>query len=313
MPTDTPNSSPTPPLTHPTPPHSPPRRGAAAAACGAEPGSSGRRHIRCPAGHSRASGAAGGSSQVNGVRYARRAWLWQRGGRHRSAGGRGLLGGSGAIEAQLCAYASCSGREQRLPRCRPADLAPAPRSLLQVISPMRKGPAGTATLNPMLQALLNPPRPGKAELLRHASAAHAAAAASTTSSSDDAGSSSSGGLISAAAHQEAKVFRVGDRVIQQVGKRWPVSSSSRDGCEAFQQGHSMARCNRQCAHPTACCQPLGAAAVHGNPTLTRHPRPLGRSTTTTRTCSMATRARCAACPAALDLHCNFDFQIASDA
>ena len=28
---------------------------------------------------------------------------------------------------------------------------------LQVISPMRKGPAGTQALNPLLQALLNPP------------------------------------------------------------------------------------------------------------------------------------------------------------
>lgn len=96
--------------------------------------------------------------------------------------------------------------------CNPAACPRLFLSQPQVISPMRKGPAGTGTLNPMLQALLNPPRPGKAELLRHS------AAVSATSSSDDSGSGSGSGPASAPAHQEAaKVFRVGDRVIQQVG------------------------------------------------------------------------------------------------
>jgi ATP-dependent exoDNAse (exonuclease V) alpha subunit len=52
---------------------------------------------------------------------------------------------------------------------------------VQVISPMRRGPAGTLALNPALQALLNPPSDDKAEVRR-------------------------GG--------EAGVFRVGDRVLQ---------------------------------------------------------------------------------------------------
>ncbi|PSC71270.1 exodeoxyribonuclease V subunit alpha [Micractinium conductrix] len=60
---------------------------------------------------------------------------------------------------------------------------------LQVLSPMRKGTAGTSVLNPMLQALLNPPAPGKPELPRHAGG---------------------GGGAGAGA------FRVGDRVLQLV-------------------------------------------------------------------------------------------------
>jgi len=54
---------------------------------------------------------------------------------------------------------------------------------LQVITPMRKGPIGAGALNPRLQALLNPPGPGKAEVVRGGS------------------------------HQD-RVFRVGDRVLQ---------------------------------------------------------------------------------------------------
>ena len=61
------------------------------------------------------------------------------------------------------------------------------RPFLQVLSPMRKGTAGTSVLNPMLQALLNPPAPGKPELPRHAGG---------------------GGGAGAGA------FRVGDRVLQ---------------------------------------------------------------------------------------------------
>lgn len=92
---------------------------------------------------------------------------------------------------------------------------------MQVISPMRKGPAGTTTLNPMLQALLNPARPGKAELLRHHSAAHAAAAAASSTASSDDGGGQDG---AAAQHPDAKVFRVGDRVIQQV-RQWGGSAA----------------------------------------------------------------------------------------
>ena len=66
---------------------------------------------------------------------------------------------------------------------------------------MRKGPHGTTALNPMLQALLNPPARGKAELPRHA--AHAAAAGG-------------GGEARAAAAERGRVFRVGDRVLQLV-------------------------------------------------------------------------------------------------
>ncbi|KAL4458529.1 hypothetical protein ABPG75_013394 [Micractinium tetrahymenae] len=69
---------------------------------------------------------------------------------------------------------------------------------LQVLSPMRKGPAGTTALNPMLQALLNPPAPGKPEIPRH----HA--------------HTSAGGASTTTAAAAGKVFRVGDRVIQQV-------------------------------------------------------------------------------------------------
>lgn len=83
----------------------------------------------------------------------------------------------------------------QLPRLTLPPGATRARSPLQVLSPMRKGPAGTTALNPMLQALLNPPAPGKAELARY----HGAAAASP-----------------AAAAAAGKVFRVGDRVIQQV-------------------------------------------------------------------------------------------------
>eukprot|EP00887_Chlorella_sp_A99_P006365 scaffold3.g6365.t1 len=69
-----------------------------------------------------------------------------------------------------------------------------------VISPMRKGPAGTNALNPLLQAVLNPPAPHKAELARHGGAAAAAAAVGA------------GGEGSA----PRPLFRVGDRVIQLV-------------------------------------------------------------------------------------------------
>ena len=60
--------------------------------------------------------------------------------------------------------------------------------LLQVMSPMRKGPAGVNQLNTSLQALLNPPAPHKAELPMW----------SASTSDDDA----------------TAVIRVGDRVIQ---------------------------------------------------------------------------------------------------
>ena len=53
----------------------------------------------------------------------------------------------------------------------------------QVLSPMKKGPAGTRSLNTALQALLNPPAPGKQQVQRRGMEATA-------------------------------VFRVGDRVIQ---------------------------------------------------------------------------------------------------
>ena len=65
---------------------------------------------------------------------------------------------------------------------------------------MRKGPAGTGHLNPLLQQLLNPPGAGKAEVSR---SAHAAAAAEAGSSAGAAGAAQ-------------RVFRVGDRVIQLV-------------------------------------------------------------------------------------------------
>ena len=94
----------------------------------------------------------------------------------------------------------------------PARPPPALPSLrprpLQVISPMRKGPAGTTTLNPMLQALLNPPSRGKAELPRHP---HAHSAAGGGDSAAAAGGGGAG-----AGSEGGRVFRVGDRVIQQV-------------------------------------------------------------------------------------------------
>lgn len=64
--------------------------------------------------------------------------------------------------------------------------------LWQVMSPFRKGPAGTNQLNASLQVLLNPPGPDKAEL-RITPAAMA-----------DFGEDAAG----------AAVLRVGDRVIQ---------------------------------------------------------------------------------------------------
>jgi len=54
---------------------------------------------------------------------------------------------------------------------------------VQVLSPMKKGPAGTRSLNVALQALLNPPAAGKAQVQRRGS-------------------------------DPSAVFRVGDRVIQ---------------------------------------------------------------------------------------------------
>lgn len=56
---------------------------------------------------------------------------------------------------------------------------------LQVLSPMKKGPAGTRSLNTALQALLNPPTPGKAQMQRRGT-------------------------------DPSAVFRIGDRVIQVV-------------------------------------------------------------------------------------------------
>lgn len=68
---------------------------------------------------------------------------------------------------------------------------------------MRRGPAGTNVLNPLLQAVLNPPAAHKAELQRHGG--HSAAALGD-------GLSGSSGL----AHPAKPVFRIGDRVIQLV-------------------------------------------------------------------------------------------------
>lgn len=55
---------------------------------------------------------------------------------------------------------------------------------VQVLSPMRRGPAGVQSLNARLQALLNPPQPGRAE------------------------------ISLAAASDRPQLLRVGDRVIQ---------------------------------------------------------------------------------------------------
>jgi ATP-dependent exoDNAse (exonuclease V) alpha subunit len=54
---------------------------------------------------------------------------------------------------------------------------------MQVLSPMKKGPAGTRSLNTALQALLNPPAPDKQQVQRRGA-------------------------------ESTAVFRVGDRVIQ---------------------------------------------------------------------------------------------------
>lgn len=67
---------------------------------------------------------------------------------------------------------------------------------VQVITPMRKGPTGTAHLNPMLQLLLNPPHPSRQELPRQ-------------------GGASVLSLDGGQQHAH-RIFRVGDRVIQQV-------------------------------------------------------------------------------------------------
>lgn len=73
---------------------------------------------------------------------------------------------------------------------------------------MRKGPSGTVVLNRMLQALLNPPAPNKPELARNPSKA--------TASGGSSGGAAAAGLVAAAAGGEAaKVFRLGDCVIQQ--------------------------------------------------------------------------------------------------
>ncbi|KAI3435893.1 hypothetical protein D9Q98_001951 [Chlorella vulgaris] len=73
---------------------------------------------------------------------------------------------------------------------------------LQVITPMRKGPAGTSALNPMLQALLNPPSRSKAEISR-------------TYPHGGSGSGGGGGGGGDAA-ADGRVFRMGDRVLQTV-------------------------------------------------------------------------------------------------
>ena len=89
----------------------------------------------------------------------------------------------------------------------PDALLPLP-PLSQVICPMRKGPSGTVVLNRMLQALLNPPAPNKPELARNPSKATAGGGSS--------GGAAAAGLVAAAAGGEAaKVFRLGDCVIQQ--------------------------------------------------------------------------------------------------
>lgn len=74
-----------------------------------------------------------------------------------------------AAPAPSLPLVACPGQTRRLVPCAPARSS-------QVLSPMRKGPAGTTALNPMLQALLNPPAPGKAELARHQGQAGAPAA-----------------------------------------------------------------------------------------------------------------------------------------
>lgn len=102
---------------------------------------------------------------------------------------------------------------------------------------MRKGPAGTTALNPMLQALLNPPAPGKAELARHQGQAGAPAAPAAP----------------------ARVFRVGDRVIQQVNNY---------DKEVFNGDQGRVRGRRRW-RPTAVCPPAGLHTLRGQP-ATRH-------------------------------------------
>jgi ATP-dependent exoDNAse (exonuclease V) alpha subunit len=72
---------------------------------------------------------------------------------------------------------------------------------LQVITPMRKGPTGSAALNLKLQNLLNPPEDGKQEVSRGAHGPSAHASLSAPSASGGGGE---------------RVFRVGDRVLQLV-------------------------------------------------------------------------------------------------
>lgn len=61
---------------------------------------------------------------------------------------------------------------------------------LQVLSPLRKGPAGVQALNVRLQALLNPPEPGCEEI-----------------------------CMGSAVDQQPQILRLGDRVIQVPGHR----------------------------------------------------------------------------------------------
>jgi ATP-dependent exoDNAse (exonuclease V) alpha subunit len=73
---------------------------------------------------------------------------------------------------------------------------------LQVITPMRKGPTGSTTLNLKLQNLLNPPEDGKKEVSR---GAHGPGTASGIFAGGGSGGNGS-----------ERVFRVGDRVLQLV-------------------------------------------------------------------------------------------------
>ena len=81
----------------------------------------------------------------------------------------------------MTAQARCRGMH-RQQGCRTTSWVLLPA---QVLSPMRKGPAGVANLNMRLQALLNPPGEGRAEI-----------------------------VIASGAAERPQILRVGDRILQ---------------------------------------------------------------------------------------------------
>ena len=135
---------------------------------------------------------------------------------------------------------------------------------MQVLTPMRKGPAGVQSLNARLQALLNPPERGKGEI-----------------------------RVSSAA-ENPQILRVGDRVIQVCcspaftlwdgGAKRRMSVSHRQcSCDAQVGGLIILWCSCFLKHLAALDSSLGL--IHSSRFI-----PCRLLTITTKRCSMVTLA-----------------------